>query len=139
MSSQNVAVIKGLYGSFASGDMPGVLGCLHDNIVWNEAQDFVYADQSPYVGVHAVVHGLFMRFGTEWDGFASVPKEYLDAGETVVVLGRYKGTYKATGKALDAEMVHVWRMKEGKVAEFQQYVNTLAVARVTGHSPNEKS
>ena len=29
----------------------------------------------------------------DWDGFAAVPDEYLDAGDTVVVLGRYHGTY----------------------------------------------
>lgn len=47
----------------------------------------------------------------------------------VVVLGRYRGTYRATGKAMDAQMAHVWRVADGKVAGFQQYTDTLQFAR----------
>lgn len=99
---------------------------------WNEAENFPYADGSPYVGPDAIVSGVFMRLGGEWDGFAAVPEEFLDAGDTVVVLGRYKGAYKATGKTLDAQMVHVWRVRDGKATHFQQYTDTLQAARVTG-------
>jgi ketosteroid isomerase-like protein len=75
---------------------------------------------------------VFARLGTDWDGFAAIPAEYLDAGDTVVVLGRYHGTYKATGRALDAQLVHVWRVADGKAVAFQQYTDTLQAAEVTG-------
>jgi hypothetical protein len=61
-----------------------------------------------------------------------LPEEFLDAGDTVVVLGRYGGTCKATGRAIHAQMAHVWRVSGGKAAAFQQYVDTLQVARATG-------
>ena len=67
----------------------------------------------------------------DWEGFAPVPEEFLDAGDTVVVLGRYRGTYKATGRTLDAQFVHVWRVEDGKAVAFQQYTDTLQAVRVT--------
>ena len=131
MSQESVALVRSIYDAFGKGDIPGVLGRMAPDMEWNEAENFPYADGSPYVGPDAIVSGVFMRLGGEWDGFAAVPEEFLDAGDTVVVLGRYKGKYKATGRTLDAQMVHVWRVKDGKTTHFQQYTDTLQAARVT--------
>ena len=132
MSQENVALVRGIYDAFAAGDVPAVLGAMSPDIVWNEAENFPYADGNPYRGPEAVLNGVFARCIGEWDGFAVVPEEFLDAGDTVVVLGRYRGTYKATGKAMDPQLAHVWRIADGKAAQFQQYADTLQVARVTG-------
>jgi ketosteroid isomerase-like protein len=132
MSQNEVALVRSIYDALATGDIPGVLGRMAGDIEWNEAENFPYADGNPYVGPDAIVSGIFMRLGGDWDGFKVVPDEFLDAGETVVVLGRYKGSCKATGKPLDAQMVHVWRVKDGKATHFQQYTDTLQAARVTG-------
>lgn len=132
MSKENVALVKGIYEAFAKGDVPGVLGRMAPGIVWNEAENFPYADGNPYVGPEAVAGGVFMRCATEWDGFAVSPEEFIDGGETIVVLGRYLGSYKKTGKPQRTQMVHVWRVKDGKAAQFQQYADTLQVARVIG-------
>lgn len=132
MSQENVALIRAIYDAFASGDVPGVLSRMSPDIVWNEAENFPYADNNPYVGPEAILTGVFARLGTEWDDFGAHPEEYLDAGDTVVVLGRYRGAFKATGAALDAQLVHVWRIEQGKAARFQQYTDTLAAARATG-------
>lgn len=130
MSQENVALVRGVYEAFAAGDVGGVLGRMSPAIVWNEAENFPYADGNPYVGPEAVANGVFARCGSEWDGFAAVPEEILDAGDTVVVLGRYKGSYKGTGKAQNAQFVHVWRVEDGKAVGFQQHTDTLQVAQV---------
>jgi ketosteroid isomerase-like protein len=132
MPDSNLPLIRAIYDAFGSGDIPGVLGRMASDIEWNEAENFPYADGNPYVGPDAIVKGVFMRLGGEWDGFAVVPEDFLDAGDTVVVLGRYKGRHKATGRPLDAQMCHVWRVKDGKATRFQQYTDTLQAARVTG-------
>lgn len=130
MPSENVALIQGLYAAFGAGDVPGAVSRMSPDIVWNEAEHFPYADGNPYVGPDAILAGVFARLGGEWDGFAAVPAEYLDAGDTVVVLGRYRGTYRATGRSLDAQLAHVWRIADGKVAGFQQYTDTFQTAQV---------
>lgn len=130
--SDNIELIRGVYAAFAAGDVPAVLGAFDPDIVWNEAENFPYADGNPYVGPEAVVNGVFARCATEWNGFAVKVEELLNAGDAVVALGRYRGTYKATGREQNTQFVHVWRIAAGKVTHFQQYANTLHVARVTG-------
>ena len=132
MSEQNVDVVRAIYDGFAAGNVPAVMALMAPDIVWIEAENFPYSDGNPYRGPEAVVSGVFARLAGEWDGFAAVPEEYLDGGDAVVVLGRYRGTYRATGRAMNAQMVHVWRLSGGKASGFQQYVDTLDVARVTG-------
>ena len=132
MSKENVALIQGLYDAFATGDVGDVLGRMSPDIVWNEAENFPYADGNPYVGPEAIVGGVFARCATEWDGFAVSVEEILDAGDTIIALGRYLGVYKATGKPMRTQLVHVWRITGGKVVRFQQYADTLQVSRVTG-------
>jgi ketosteroid isomerase-like protein len=122
---QNAKTIESMYAAFGRGDIPFVIGIFHPDIVWNEAENHVYADQNPYIGPNAILNGVFARLGTEWDGFAAVPAEIVDGGETVVALGRYTGAFKATGFKLDAQFVHVFKFKDGKIASFQQYTDTL--------------
>jgi ketosteroid isomerase-like protein len=133
---QNSQIVEAFYAAMGRGDIPFVIGTLDPHIVWNEAENFVYADKSPYIGVDAVLSGLFARLGGEWDGFSAVPQEIIDGGETVVSLGRYGGVYKATGAKVDAQFVHVFKFKNGKIAKFQQYADTAqfkeAVARRAG-------
>ena len=132
MPQTNIELIRGIYDAFAAGDVAGVLGRMSHDIVWNEAENFPYADGNPYIGPQAVAKGVFARCIGEWDGFAVVVEEILDAGKTVVVLGRYRGTCKATGRSQNTQLVHVWRIIDGKANRFQQYADTLQVARVTG-------
>jgi ketosteroid isomerase-like protein len=123
----NLATIQNAYAAFAQGDVPGVLGVLSPDIAWTEAEGFPYG--GTYIGPNAVLEGVFMRLGTEWDGFAAVPGEFIDGGNTVVVLGKYSGAYKATGKSFQADFAHVWKMQDGKAIRFTQYVDTLLVQR----------
>ena len=132
MSDESVAVVRAIYDAFAAGDIGAVVAQMSLDIVWNEAENFPYADRNPYRGPDAVLSGVFARIGAEWNGFAAVPEELLDAGDAVVALGRYRGTHKATGRSMNAQMVHVWRVKDGKAISFQQYADTLQVARITG-------
>jgi uncharacterized protein len=132
MSQENLDLIRAIYAAFAAGDIPGVVSRMAPDMVWNEAENFPYADGNPYEGPDAILTGVFARLGAEWDGFAAVPEEFLDAGDAVVVLGRYRGACRATGRALDAQFAHVWRVRDGAAAQFQQYTDTLQAARVTG-------
>ena len=119
--------IKSAYDAFAKGDVPSVLGILSADIEWTEAEGFPYG--GTYHGPKAVLEGVFMRLGTEWNGFAAVPHEFIDGGDTIVALGKYSGTYKRTNKSFQADFAHVWKLREGKAVRFVQYVDTLLVQR----------
>lgn len=124
----NREVIQGIYAAFSRGDVGGVLGAFDAQIRWNEAEGFLYADGNPYVGPMAVATGVFQRIATEFDGFSVELLRFVDGGDAVVVEGRYRGTWKATKRRVDAQFAHVWRLKAGKVVSFQQYTDTRQFA-----------
>ena len=78
------------------------------------------------------MENLFAKLGQEWDSFTVSPLEFYDAGEAVFVEGRYSGSYKATGKSIDAQFCHVLKLREGKVTSFQQYLDTARMQDVMG-------
>ncbi len=129
----NVTLLKGLYDAFGRGDMPAVLGAMNPGIQWHQAESNPYMPSGEaFVGPNAVMNNVFMRLGGEWDGFAVHPKTFYGAGDSVVVEARYTGTYKATGKSMDAQVCHVWDVKDGKVTRFQQYMDTAKLWDVMG-------
>ena len=132
MSQANVDIVKSLYEAFGKGDVPAVLAAMDPGIVWNEAENFPYADRNPYVGPTAIVEGVFARLGGEWEYFKLALEEVLDAGDTVVSRGRYDAAYKKTGGKINAQFVHIWKLRDGKVLTFQQYADTLQVAKALG-------
>lgn len=126
-ASSNLETIRGAYGAFAQGNVPAVLGIMHDDIVWHEAEGFPYG--GTYHGPEAIANNIFMKIGTEWDGFQVQPEEFVDGGDTVVVLGQYSGTYKETGTSMQAPFAHVWKLRGGKVHTFTQHTDTVLVQR----------
>jgi len=122
----NVELIKNLYQAFAQGDIPAVLQSFDENIEWTEAEGFPYG--GTYRGGEAVVENVFMKLATEWTDFKADPNEFLDAGERIVALGNYSGSYNQTGKSMNVSFAHVWTLKDGKIIKFVQYTDTLKVS-----------
>lgn len=131
----NVKLLRNLYDAFGRGDIPAVLGAMSSGIHWHEAESNPYMPSGEaWVGPDAVLNNLFLKLGAEWDGFAVHPKSFHDAGDTVIVEGRYSGRYKTTGRSMDTQVCHVWGIKDGKVIRFQQYVDTAKLQHVMGSS-----
>ena len=129
----NVKLLKDLYDAFARGDIASVLGGMSPDIRWHEAEGNPYMPSGEaWVGHDALVNNLFKRIGAEWDGFTIHIKSMHGAGDSVIVEARYTGTYKPTGKSIDAQACHVWDFKGGKVTKFQQYTDTAQLQRALG-------
>jgi steroid delta-isomerase-like uncharacterized protein len=132
-SMENVKLLRALYAAFSRGDVLTVLAGMDPNIEWRAGENNPYQPNGePWVGPEAVLKNLFDRLATEWDGFTVNPKEFYGAGDTVVVEARCTGTYKATGKELDLQETHIWRLRAGKVIAFQQYLDTAQLMEVMG-------
>lgn len=129
----NVSVLRSLYDAFGRGDVATVVGAMSPDIRWCEAEGNPYVPSGqPWVGPDAIVTNLFMKLATEWDAFTVHPKSFYDAGTSVIVEGRYSGTYKATGRGMDIQVCHIWDVAHGKVTRFQQYVDTAKMQDVMG-------
>ncbi len=131
---ENVKLLKGLYDAFGRGDIPSVLGAMSPDTKWHQAESNPYMPSGEaWVGPDAVMKNLFMKLGAEWDKFCVHPRLFHGgAGDSVIVEGRYTGTYKATGKSLDVQFCHIWEVMNGKLTRFQQYVDTAKLQDAMG-------
>ncbi|MGH8106079.1 MAG: nuclear transport factor 2 family protein, partial [Arenimonas sp.] len=87
--SHQLDTIRNIYSAFARGDIPAVLAPLAQNVSWTEAEGFPYG--GTYIGADAVLQNVFMKLGSEWDGYTAVSHELIGSGDTVIGLGDYSG------------------------------------------------
>lgn len=119
------AVVERLYRAFANKDLDGVIGALDPAIRWREADGFPYA--GIFHGPAAVKSGVFDRIIGEWSSYTTVPSEIIEQGNTVIGLGTYTGTFAATGKTFSCPFAHVWRVRDGRIVDFDQHTDTHLV------------
>ena len=119
-----VALEKGKIPPQAVEFEEAVLGAMAEDIVWNEAENYPYADGNPYVGPQAVAEGVFARIGAEWEYFELDVQDSLQDGNRIAFFGRYNAKHRESGKTMSAQFVHVWTLVDGKAARFQQYADT---------------
>ena len=117
-------IVRSFYDKLASGDAAGALGLMAPDIEWITMWHYQVDGRGP----ERVAEGLFKPLMAEWSTFALVPTEFITESDTVVSLGDFTGVHGATGKKADARYAHVWTVKDGKIARFRQYIDTLAVA-----------
>ena len=117
------AIVRRSYEAFARDDLDAVVADMADDIVWEQAQGLPHG--GVYRGLDEVRRNVFEPLDRDWWAeFEAVPSEFLEAENDVVVLGRYRGAAKGTGRRLDVPFVHVWTLRDGKAVRFRQFLDT---------------
>jgi len=119
-------IVKAHYDANARRDMDGMLADIAEDCRWTEMDGFPCA--GTYVGPEAIVENVFARLGAAWDDYTFKLERLLDAGDEAVAIGNYTARHKATGKAMNVRVVHVWGVADGKIRRFEQFTDTLRVA-----------
>jgi uncharacterized protein len=119
-------IIRAHYDAGDRHDLAGMLADVAPDCRWTEMDGFPCA--GTYVGPDAVVENVFKVLGGLFDNFTFKLERLLDAGGDVVAVGNYTATHKQTGKSLNARVVHVWGVRDGKIRRFEQFTDTLRVA-----------
>jgi ketosteroid isomerase-like protein len=128
VAEQAVQVVKGGYEALARGDVPAFLGSFADDIEWHEAEGMPYG--GVYQGADAVAQNVLGPLVTDVLNFAVTPEEFIASGDSVAVVTRYTGTGKETGRELNLNVVHVWDVRDGKIARFRQFADTAKFLEV---------
>jgi uncharacterized protein len=127
----NTDTLKEGYEAFARGDLDGATANFSDDIRWENPD----APQLPNPGVTQgkdQVKELFAALGNYWDSFNITPDEFIESGDTVVVLSHSEAKGKDTGKEAKLPWVHVWRFSDGKATEVQALTDTALAADALG-------
>jgi ketosteroid isomerase-like protein len=117
MSKENVEVVRRQNEAFNRGDAAAVLELSDPSIEWWDRED------DPGAGVHRGHDGLG-RALEELADLAELhiePKEFIEAGDYVVVPVRLSGRGQASGVSFEEHEVHVFRLRDGKITELREY------------------
>jgi uncharacterized protein len=128
MKQENLAAVKGAYGAFKRGDIPTVLSIMAEDIEWTTPGP---KDVVPFVGRFKgrdAVAKFFEALATHEEIVTFEPHEFIVDGDVVVAGVYYKARVKSTGRIYEGETVHVFRFRNGKVASFREYLDTVQMA-----------
>jgi ketosteroid isomerase-like protein len=118
------------YERFGRGDIEGALDLWSDDFVWEGSNSPDLPGSGTHEGKQAAMQVLQQAVGA-WDRFELTPDEFIEQGDTVVVLGH---TDLAKGDRSDRlPVVHIWRFRgDDEICRFQFLTDTLASARMLG-------
>lgn len=117
-------VVEAVFVSHKSRDTPGLIDLLDDDVQWHTAEGHPYAGDGPWRGPQAVVEHVVNPVNGDWENYRTRVDELIDAGDKVIMIGRYTGIYKATGRALDVPVCTIYRVRDGLIWSFEQYTDT---------------
>jgi uncharacterized protein len=123
VKADNLAACRASYEAFSRGDLDGATAMMDESIVWHQAQGLPHG--GIYEGLATVRAAVFDPLDEQWwNDFDATPSEMLGGDDHVVVIGRYTGRAKGTGRPLDIPFAHVWTFHDGKAVRFHQFTDT---------------
>jgi uncharacterized protein len=125
--ASNIATTKKGYESFQRGDIPTLIKeMIDDDCTWISPGP---KDKLPWAGTFKgkqEIANFFTLVGQNLEFTEFAPREMIEQGDTVVVLGTLAGRAKKTSKSVKNEWAHVFKYRQGKVVFFQEYIDTAA-------------
>ena len=121
----SLAIVQQFYQAFGRGDLEAILKSLSEQIDW----EFIVSPQLGYGGRRrspAEVADFFAAVARLDNIQVFEPREFIEAGEHVTVLGFEKTTAIDTGKNFESEWLHLFTIKDGKITRFRGFFNTAA-------------
>jgi ketosteroid isomerase-like protein len=117
------------YQRFGEGDLAGALDLWSDDFVWEGSTPSELPGSGRHEGRQAAMQVLQEAVGA-WDKFELSADEFVEQGDTVVVLGH---TDLAKGeRSVRLPFVHIWRYRGDQICRLQLLTDTLQSARTLG-------
>lgn len=121
-------IVRRAYAAHAAGDVASVFALLAPDV------EIVQTPDLPWGGRHVGHDGARAFFGAlaTWTDAKPEPERFVEAGDDVVAIGRLRGHARGTGRPIDLEIVHVWTVRDARIARFAAYIDTPAMQRALG-------
>ena len=121
----NLEIVQELYRAFREKDYEAFLRLCTPDLEWIQNKGFPRGETRR--GARAVVDGVFKTFDNEWHTWSFEIEQYLDAGETIIVIGGYSGHHRKSNKTVHAPAAHVYDLAGGKISRFRQFADTKVI------------
>jgi ketosteroid isomerase-like protein len=124
---ENTELVQHAYERFRDGDIQSLLELLSEDVEWKLFEIEWVPFSGTRRGVERVGEFFSQVFDTE-EPLRFEPRELVAQGDKVVALGDYAWRVKSTGREYESDFVHVFTVRDGKVARFQEFMDTAAVS-----------
>lgn len=118
----NLSIVQNLYEHFQNRNLEQIRKIFHERIKWNQMKGFPNGGE--YIGADEIFENVFKGFSENWTDWKADVTEFLDAGEDIIAVGQYKGTFNKSGKYIEADFIHRYTIKNGLITNFKQYTDT---------------
>jgi ketosteroid isomerase-like protein len=122
---ENIQTVKNFFAATGRGDMQHLRALCAEDIEW-----IIPGEDWPLAGTyrgHAGLADVFQRT-SEIEISSPEPPEYVAQGERVLVIGRATGSVKATSKTFVDDWVFAITVRNGKLTNIREYIDTQALA-----------
>jgi ketosteroid isomerase-like protein len=128
MSQENVEVVRRIHEGWAVGDFAVGADLLAPGFEWHQFPQAVEPGTRRGAEVGRALRSVF-------DVYADVrvdAREFINAGDKVVVIGRTYATAKASGMPLDNPVALVWTVSEGKLLRNEVFTDRREALEAAG-------
>jgi hypothetical protein len=130
MSTQeNVQIVKNFLAALGRRDKQGLLALSAEDIEW-----IIPGEDWPLAGTHrghAGLENLLQKANETVETSYPEPPEFIAKEDRVVVVGFATGRIKATNKTFEDHWVFDITVRNGKLTNVREYVDTQALARAS--------
>jgi ketosteroid isomerase-like protein len=118
------ALVRRLYEALAGGDGAAIEELLAPDFEGGLAEGMPLGLGGPRAGAFAMRDEGWWAIGRAFAARAE-PHEWIPCADgRLLVIGRYTGRARATGRELDAEFAHLWSAGEGRLTGLRHFTDT---------------
>jgi ketosteroid isomerase-like protein len=129
MAEEYVERLRRGYSAFSAGGVEAILDQVAPQLEISDRQSA--PDRETFVGGEGIVE--LVRLNMEaFDQLELEAKEFMDAGEVVLVSVRMQVRGRTSGVPLDTETCHAWQFNEGKAQRMQIYASKQRAIEALG-------
>ncbi|TAX75520.1 nuclear transport factor 2 family protein [Rhizobium ruizarguesonis] len=123
---KNIQTVKDFFAAIGSGDREALLALVAEDIEW-----IIPGKDWPLAGTHRGHAGLAKLLETASKSIetSTQPREFVAQGDRVLVVGYAKGKIKATSKTFEDDWIFAITVRDGRLTNIREYVDTQALAR----------
>jgi ketosteroid isomerase-like protein len=126
---ENVQIVKDAFAAIGRGDMRGLQALSAEDIEW-----IVPGEDWPLAGTRRGHAGLADLLQTESETVESSffeAREFVAQGDRVLVVGFTRGKIIATNKTFEDNWIFAITVRNGKLTNVREYIDTQALARAS--------
>jgi ketosteroid isomerase-like protein len=127
-AAENKSLVMEGYRQFQSGDIQHLLDRYHDDAEWIGPESDLVPFSGKFHGRQGIAQ-FFEKLGASVQASRFQPLQMVAEGDKVVVTGEASWMVKTTGRSYDSAWVHVFTIRDGKIARFESYYDTAAAEK----------